>query len=285
MGGKVARSAMTIRQLATNRPRRELRWTHDGAQSLRAYAMATDEEACPCVSTRSGELNLVLEGEVVIEIGPRQQRVSVRAGEACLVPRGMPHAVRIPDAGRVLMVDVQSAIADAGLRVLPARVLPARVFRSIERAWRGRVRDALGPAHDAAAEVVERIGSQAPLEIELVPETRRMLRAKQILEERFVAPPTLAELARTVRTNEFYLLRSFKKHFSFSPIAYASFLRTEHFVWELLTAPASRTLLRLSSDAGFGDYSTFERRIRGRFGRPPSSLVDDGADARLGPGG
>jgi AraC-like DNA-binding protein/mannose-6-phosphate isomerase-like protein (cupin superfamily) len=273
-----------IRQLSTSRPRRQLRWTQDGSQSLRAYAITEDDEPCPCVSTRSGELNLVLEGKVVIEVGPAKQQVVLGAGDACLVPRGLPHAVRVPESGRVLMVDVQSAVADHGLRVLPAKALPARVFRKIGRAWTRRVPDALEPAREAAAEVVLRLESRAPLEIETTPATRRMMRAKQILEAHFADPPTLGELAGQLGTNEFYLLRSFKKHFSFSPLAYAQFLRTEHFVWELLGATSPRTLLRLSSEAGFGDYSTFERRIRDVFGRTPSSLVEDDPDGRLGPG-
>jgi AraC-like DNA-binding protein len=275
---------MRIRQLSTNRAGRQLRWTQDGSQSLRAYATAIDDEDCPCVSTRSGELNLVLDGEVIIDVGPAHQEVTVRAGEACLVPRGLPHSVRTPRSGRVLMVDVVGDVAEQGLRVLPAHLLPAHVFGALDRAWRRPVRDALEPSRKVAADVVERLVSQAPLVIETTSATRRMMQAKQILEQRFADPPTLAELAKGLGTNEFYLLRSFKKHFRFSPLAYAQFLRTEHFLWELLGAATRSTLLRLSSEAGFGDYSTFQRRIREMFGRTPSSLVEDDAEGRLGPG-
>lgn len=275
---------MRIRQLSTNRPGRQLRWTQDGSLSLRAYATVEDDTPCPCVSTRSGELNLVLEGEVTLEIGPAKQMVTIRAGDACLVPRGLPHAVRVGAGGRVLMVDLQSDIADHGLRLARARSMPAHAFRSIDRAWRQSAHDALATAAAASAEVVERLAGQEPLVIETTAATRRMLRAKQILEQQYGDPPSLRALAKTLGTNEFYLLRAFKKQFAFSPLAYAQFLRTEHFLWELLGGRKARTLLRMSSEAGFGDYSTFERRIRERFGRTPSALVEsDASEARLGP--
>lgn len=274
-----------IRQLSSNRPGRELRWTQEGSQSLRAYAMAEDDDPCPCVSTRSGELNLVLDGEVVIEVGPAKQIVTVGAGAACLVPRGLPHAIRIPRRARVLMVDVQAEIADHGLRMIPAHLLPAHVMQSVERFWPRRVLEALAPASEATAEMIQRLGSCEPLVIETTLATRRIMLAKQTLEQRFADPPSLAELAKLLGTNEFYLLRAFKKHFAFSPLAYAQFLRTEHFVWELLGSKAPRTLLRLSTEAGFRDYSTFERRIREVFGRTPSSLVEEHDDVLFGPGG
>ena len=131
--------------------------------------------------------------------------------------------------------------------------------------------------------MVKRLALEPPIEIETAPATQRMQRAKQILEARFADPPALGELAKMLGTNEFYLLRTFKKHFRFSPLAYAQFPRMEHFLWELLGANAEQTLLRLSSEAGFGDYSTFTRRMRETFGRTPSALIEDTADGRLGP--
>lgn len=245
--------------------------------------MTEDDEPCPCVSTRSGELNLVLEGQVTLEIGPAKQQVTMRAGDACLVPRGLPHAVRVPESGRVLMIDVRGQVADQGLRLVPAKLLPARVLKTIDRVWTRRIPDALRSTAAVAEEVLRRLESREPLVIEATPATRLVTRAKEILEAEFANPPSLAVLARRLRTNEFYLLRAFKKHFSFSPLAYAQFLRTEHFVWELLGAPSEQTLLRLSSDAGFGDYSTFQRRIRGMFGKRPSELVEEPEQGKLGP--
>ena len=222
---------MKLRQLTTRRPTRDLRWTNDGDRSLRAYAIDEDDESCPCVSTRSAELNIVLEGEVVIELGPKKQSVRVGAGAACLVPRGQPHAVRVERGGRVVMVDVRGAAAENGLRLLPARALPGRSLRTLDRAWRLGAREVFASAWDAAEEVARRLGELAPIPIETTAQSARMARVKATLEQRFVDPPTLAELGAEVKLDTFYLLREFKRQYAFSPHAYVQFLRLEHFAW------------------------------------------------------
>lgn len=274
---------MKLRQLTTRRPTRELRWTNDGDRSLRAYAIDEDDESCPCVSTRSAELNIVLEGEVVIEVGPKKQTVRVRAGEACLVPRGQPHAVRVERGGRVIMVDVRGTSVEGGLRLLPAGALPGRPLHTLDRAWRGGVRDVFASAWEATEDVARRLGELAPITIETTAQSSRMARVKATLERRFADPPTLTELAAEVKLDSFYLLREFKRQYAFSPHAYVQFLRVENFTWELLGARRARTLLRLSTDSGFGDYSTFQRKMRAALGRSPSALVDPDASGSLGP--
>jgi AraC-like DNA-binding protein/mannose-6-phosphate isomerase-like protein (cupin superfamily) len=276
--------ALKLRQLTTHRSSRDLRWTQDGTRSLRAYAVAADDEPCPCVSTRSGELNLVLDGELVLEIGPKKQIVRIGRGDACLVPRRLAHAVRVARGGRVLLIDVHGEAADNGPRIVPAHVLPARLLGAVDRAWGKSAREVFHATWEVAEDVTRRLSSREPIRIETTAGTQRMLRVKQILEARFTQPPSLDELAQTLKMNPFYLLREFKRHFAFSPLAYAQFLRTEHFVWELLGVSSRATLLERSADAGFGDYSTFQRRIREQFGRSPSLLVDDDAGGSLGPG-
>ncbi len=274
---------MKLRQLTTHRPTRALRWTRDGERSLRAYAIDPDDEPCPCVSTRSAELNVVLDGEVVIEVGPKKQIVRVQRGEACLVPRGLPHAVRVDRGGRVLMVDVRGPVADAGLRLVEAHALPRKPLATIDAAWRRGARDVFTTAWEAAEDIVGRLAATTPVAIEATAQTRRMARMKAMLESRFVDPPTLGELAAMAKTNDYYLLREFKRHFAFSPMAYVQFLRTENFVWELLAPRRPPSLLRLSAESGFGDYSTFHRRIREWAGRTPGRLLDEDASGALGP--
>lgn len=274
---------MSLRQLTTTRPTRQLRWTHGAGVSLRAYLSAQDGEPCPCVSTRSAELTVVLDGEVAFEVGPLRQTILARAGEALWVPRGLSHAIFVGRDARAFIVDQRASPGELGLRSLPVRTIPAAVLRAFDRAWRERPERALERIAVASSELVVRLSAREPVAIESVSSTARMLHAKRILEARFQSPPTLAELARAVGTSEFYLLRAFKRHFAFTPYAYAQFLRTEHFFWELLAAPA-RAIVHLAADAGFGDYSTFHRRMRKMTGRAPSSLVASAGEDVLGPG-
>lgn len=274
---------MTVRQLSTSRPKRKLRWTHGSGLSVRAYLSARDPEQCPCVSTRGAELTVVLDGEVIIEVGPARQVVRVHEGEAVWVPRGLAHAVIVPRDARAFIVDEPASTGELGLRHVPAEKLPAAVLRRFEAAWSRRPDTALARIGDARSELVARVRSRAEIAVESASSTPKMLAVKRILEERFIQPPTLAELAKAVGTSDFYLLRNFKRHFSFTPYAYAQFLRTERFFWALLETE-DRRIADIASDSGFGDYSTFHRRMRAMTGKAPSTLVASVAGDVLGPG-
>lgn len=273
---------MTVRQLSTSRPKRKLRWTHGSGLSVRAYLSARDPDLCPCVSTRSAELTVVLDGEVVIEVGPARQNVCVREGEAIWVPRGLAHAVIVSRDARAFIVDEPATVGELGLRHVPAEKMPAAVLRRFDSAWSRRPDTALARIGDARSELVARVRARTAMPVESSSSTPKMLAAKRILEERFIHPPTLTELANAVGTSDFYLLRNFKRHFTFTPYAYAQFLRTEKFLWELLETE-DRGIADLASDAGFGDYSTFHRRMRAMTGKAPSTLVASVGGDVLGP--
>jgi len=273
---------MSVRQLSTSRPKRKLRWTRGEGISVRAYLSARDPELCPCVSTRSAELTVVLDGEVAIEVGPARQAIRVREGEAIWVPRGLAHAVIVSSDARAFIVDERATSGELGLRHLSRETMPASVLRRFDTAWTRSPDAALARIGDATSDLVGRLRSRAAIAVERTSSTPKMLVAKRMLEERFIHPPTLAELAKVVGTSEFYLLRNFKRHFTFTPYAYAQFLRTEHFFWELLEAE-DRRIADIASESGFGDYSTFHRRMRAMTGKAPSALVAMSAREVLGP--
>jgi len=273
---------MLARQLSTSRPKRKLRWTRSSGLSIRAYLSNRNEELCPCVSTRGAELTVVLDGEIAIEVGPARQVVRVSEGEAIWVPRGLAHAVTVGRDARAFIVDEEASAGELGLRHVPRRHLPAAVLRAFDRGWKDRPDSALGRIADARTELVRRLRSREPVDVESTSSTPKMLVVKRILEERFTHPPTLAELAKAVGTSEFYLLRSFKRNFVFTPYAYAQFLRTEHFFWELLEAD-DRKIADIAQRSGFFDYSTFHRRMRAMTGKSPSGLVTLSANEALGP--
>jgi AraC-like DNA-binding protein/mannose-6-phosphate isomerase-like protein (cupin superfamily) len=269
-----------IRQLSGSRPGREMRWTRTSDQSIRTYAVGAPDDDWSCVATRSGELTVVLDGDMILELGPKKQVVRVRAGEAVMMPRCMTHSLRLERPARIMIVDTRGPLAENGFRHV--RRIPTRVVGAFERGWNGSALDAAS-LREPCEELLWRIERAAPLEIVPIPGSRRAQRIKQMIEERFVSPPSLQELAAATKTNAFYVLRTFKRHFGFTPLQYAQFLRTEHFCWGLIEATTRPTLLRLSRESGFGDYATFERRMRVAFGRTPSTLVIDDAEGTLGP--
>ncbi len=273
-----------IRQLVGERVGRQTRWTRGPRESIRAYAVTKQHGAWPCVSTRSAELTMVLDGEMVLELGPKKQVVRVAAGEACLVPKRMTHGLRLERPTRILIVDVQHAPAPSAFRHVARRHVPAKAFAPFTKAWMMAPAEGLALLAAPTTSMLARVAAAEPLVLEPIPGAQRASLVKEVIEQRFDDPPSLAELARLTKTREFYVMRAFKQHFGFTPMQYAQFLRTEYFCWELLGAKSRSTLLRLSGESGFGDYATFERRMRVVFGRAPSTLVLDDAELPLGPG-
>jgi AraC-like DNA-binding protein/mannose-6-phosphate isomerase-like protein (cupin superfamily) len=273
---------MRARQLSTDRPGRAFLWTHHPACSVRAY-VASPQGPWPCVSTRSHELTVVLDGEIVCELGPHAQTVRVRAGEAIVVPRGRPHVLRIETRSRLLVLDRARGPTSGDIRHVPAHAMPASPLRTLDRAWRQRGIDALPSVRDVARDLEQRTGARGTIAIEPARHGRRMETAKRMIEEQPEKPPSLEALARAARTSRFHLLRQYKRHYGFTPFDYAQFLRLERLLWSLVERGLDRTLLALSGEAGSSDYSTFHHRMRDIFRRAPSELLDDDALAPLGP--
>src|SRR5687767_9093464 len=127
--------AARVRRISTSRPGRSLAWTKKGTASVRAY-LTEPHEPWPCVSTRSGELTVLLDGEIVIGVGPTQQEIRLRPGDVCAMPARMPHVVRIERPSRFVVFDrpVREPAPDE-VRSIAARALPAKLARAVERAW------------------------------------------------------------------------------------------------------------------------------------------------------
>ena len=132
---------------------------------------------------------------------------------------------------------------------------------------------ASGLLEQPVAQLVARAIPRGLVPLETRHTTALMLAVKRYLEAHYALPLDLALLASRFGVDRYYLVRAYTRNFGLSPIAYANALRIEHFVWSLLEDAAPGKLVELAGDAGFGDYSTFCRRIRDRFGRAPSELV------------
>jgi AraC-like DNA-binding protein len=256
-----------VKVLRSAQSDRELRWMTRGGISIRSYAVPAAGEPQFCVSTQSSELTLLLEGEAWIELGPARQQVRLRPDQGCVVLRGTPHRMAITEDSRFLIIDLAHAPSrQGGLVFLPA--VPPDLSRVMSDLWDQR----RVPAFAEVERWDDVIRGHRRTTLEGTHNTRRMLDVKSFLERHYTGPINLQDLACRLGMDRYYLVRAFRSNFGAPPSAYIQFLRLEHFAWSLLRGDGEIT--RRACEAGYGDYSTFSRRIRQAFGRPPSELVE-----------
>ena len=107
--------------------------------------------------------------------------------------------------------------------------------------------------------------------------TSNILRIKNFLENAYYRPIHLEKLADIYQLDRYYLARGFKNNFAVPPRKYLFFLRLEHFLWDFVRKPV-RSLINHSMDAGYGDYSTFSKRMHRLLGYAPSLLKTEVID-------
>ncbi|WP_201294584.1 MULTISPECIES: AraC family transcriptional regulator [unclassified Nocardiopsis] len=93
-------------------------------------------------------------------------------------------------------------------------------------------------------------------------------RARRILTEHLVAPPTLEELAARVGMGPFALSRAFRAAHGLPPHAYLNQVRVQR-ARELLAA--GRRSGEVAAEVGFADQSHLTRHFRRHLGVPPGS--------------
>ena len=262
-----------VRLSSTKRSSRSMRWWLAGGVSYRAYAF--DEAVSTfCVSTRSTEAMVLLEGSVTLEIGARRQAVEVHAGQLALVPQSTPHLYSVEPRSKFVIFDLTGASPES---VVVASSTPAaRLTALADRLWDDDHEVPPTSVHELGRAALRDLPGARAFPVEPVQHTRMMHRVRAYLEAHHTEPLCMNEVARVFGVDPFYLSRSFKRDFGAPPQAYLQFLRTEHFVWDLLfdVARARSDLGWAARSAGFGDYATFSKRIAARFGKPPSRLLD-----------
>lgn len=97
---------------------------------------------------------------------------------------------------------------------------------------------------------------------------RTVRRAREILHERLVAPPTLEDLAHAVDTRPFTLLRAFKAATGLPPHAYLNTLRVRR-ARGLLDSGMPPALVAV--DVGFTDQAHLTRHFKRMVGVPPAA--------------
>ncbi|WP_165781255.1 AraC family transcriptional regulator [Streptosporangium minutum] len=99
-------------------------------------------------------------------------------------------------------------------------------------------------------------------------EDRAVRRAREILHERLVDPPTLEDLARAVQAKPFTLIRAFKAVTGLPPHAYLNTLRVRRARGLLDSGtPAAQ----VATDVGFTDQAHLTRHFKRIVGVPPGA--------------
>ena len=100
----------------------------------------------------------------------------------------------------------------------------------------------------------------------------RMHKAREILEQDYISPPTIGELARQVGVNEAKLMHLFKLLFGQTIFDYAQNMRMDK-AKEMLEA-TERSITEIAFDVGYEYSSNFTTAFKRRFGVTPSVARD-----------
>ncbi len=252
------------------------RWLQRGPAWVGAYESWRLRQGA-YVSSRGSMMVWSLDGEVTAVIGPRRQRVELRAGDGLLVKSRTPFLFEMRSA-RMLITETDVPANSIGLRHVPSRELPKEVREWTRECW-------ASPAELLRASEMANRSSNAPgteIPFPSIHNTARMLAIKEHLDALYTEPIRLERVARSFKLDPFYLSRAFSQTTGIAPKAFVQSLRFEHFLRQLLAHP-ERSLTSLAFEAGVPDYSAFSRWLKQRIGASPSELVREESNDQVFP--
>jgi AraC-like DNA-binding protein len=103
-------------------------------------------------------------------------------------------------------------------------------------------------------------------------EIERMHKTRMLLEEQFVSPPTIGELARHIGLNEAKLMHDFKQLFGQTIFDFTQNLRMDQA--KRLLETTERSITEIAFDVGYEYSSNFTTAFKRRFGITPSVARD-----------
>ncbi|MET8047640.1 AraC family transcriptional regulator [Streptosporangium sp. NPDC005286] len=123
-------------------------------------------------------------------------------------------------------------------------------------------------ARTAFAALLRRHATRPLLEARSCDQDPAVRRAREILHERLVDPPTIEDLARAVDARPFALIRAFKAATGLPPHAYLNTLRIMRArrLLQAGTPPA-----QVAGDVGFTDQAHLSRHFKRMVGVPPAA--------------
>lgn len=99
-------------------------------------------------------------------------------------------------------------------------------------------------------------------------DVNRMQKARAILEQEYITPPTIHQLARTLGLNEAKLMRDFKQLFGQTIFDFTQNIRMD--AAKSLLETTSKSITEIAFDVGYEYSSNFTTAFKRRFGVPPS---------------
>ncbi|WP_426959204.1 helix-turn-helix domain-containing protein [Muricoccus radiodurans] len=263
---------------------------------LRVYHYETGRET---VAPHGGPLTIktVFRGTERFAFGGR--RLVVRPGQVLLVPHGLVYGSEIAEPTETFSAYYpaplrQDLLQEPGADPEPARPartasLPLAPLRAGPEAIRALAasRTALAEGEMARAEeclieaarhVVARVAGLLPA-LDGLPAAspavreellRRVLRAREHIDDDLSREAGLGELSAVACLSRFHLLRSFRAAFGETPAAYRMRRRLE--VARDLLRQTDRPVNLVGQSLGFASHTAFTRRFRLAFGVTPSAL-------------
>ncbi|WP_332444414.1 AraC family transcriptional regulator [Wolinella succinogenes] len=127
-------------------------------------------------------------------------------------------------------------------------------------------------ALEVVAHQMDRWSSRSVSRIALAPcEIEALHIAKSLLEDQFLSPPSLMELAKEVRINEFKLKSGFKALFGFAPYQWVLELKMQE--GKRLLSMGEMSVFEVSKHLGYSKQQSFTVAFARRFGYLPKDLL------------
>lgn len=186
---------------------------------------------------------------------------------AAIIPSGQGHGFLATDENRFLVADVPEGLAPA-LDKLPCFVELDLALLHYVQFLDKQLHEGSGSAYTQHQMLLlliqllhEKHGSQLNLD-------RRVLTAKQFLDDHFRQPVSTAKLAGVAHLSPRQLNDLFRNQVGLTPHQYLTELRMKE-AWRLLEQ-TDLSVQRIADAVGYNSLSSFSARFSGHFGKAPS---------------